>query len=79
MATIKPAPDNASVQKVTCDMPKCVERRKGRGQQNGRFMFSFEFKPGTVTIQAPCPECGGTHAVMIAIPKEALLSPDFTG
>jgi hypothetical protein len=72
MAGIKSAPDNAAVHKVTCDLPKCLERRKGRGQQNGRFMFSYEFGAGTVTVQVPCPECGGTHSVMIAIPPEAL-------
>ncbi len=72
MATIKPVPDNPAARKVMCDLPKCVERRKGRGQQNGRFMFSYEFSAGAITVTVPCPECGGTHSVMIAIPKEAL-------
>jgi hypothetical protein len=71
MATIKADLSDPQLKKVTCDIPRCMDRRRARHQEHGRFIMSYTFEPGTITIHALCPECGGTHSMQVAIPKEA--------
>ncbi len=76
MAKIQTDPQAALRKKVTCDIPRCAEARKSRGQDNGRWLMSVEFGcdgagvPGTVTITTMCKECGGTHSVTLEIPRK---------
>jgi hypothetical protein len=70
MANIQTDPQVAARRKVTCDVPRCQDARKARGQQNGRWLMTVEFDGcQAVTITTMCKECGGTHSVTLEIPR----------
>ena len=54
--------------RVSCDIPRCVDKRLARGQDNGRFLFTLDFGESTVTVTIQCPECGATHTVTQSLP-----------
>lgn len=59
-------------QKITCDVPSCKKRREERGQENGRYLATVEFNPGTVAVTLICQDCHQTHTIVLPIPLGAL-------
>ena len=60
--------------RVTCDLPACKAERRGRGQENGRWLFNVAFANGTVAVTTRCHECGGVHTVVFPVPHEGVSS-----
>ncbi len=54
--------------RVLCDVPRCLQERAARGQENGRFILSYEWTPEGIVLTLNCPECGGTHTLVLSMP-----------
>jgi len=65
MASIRANGDG--LQRVTCDIPRCVEARHERGQKEGRFLLSYQWGQGTLILVVLCSGCGGTHSITVPV------------
>ena len=73
MARIVDDPNGQGVQRVLCDAPKCAGARAARGEPNGRFMLSYEWRGrGEIVLTLNCPECNRTHTLTL---QQALRVP----
>jgi len=59
----------SEVVRKTCTVPRCLERRRKRGQTNGQFLFAYRWTERGIIIELPCPECGTNHQIEIAKPE----------
>jgi len=57
-------------ERKVCTVPRCLEIRKARGQENGRFLFAYRWTQDSIIIDTICSECGTVHSVEIVIPKK---------
>ena len=59
----------AEIIRKTCTVPRCLERRRKRGQESGQFLFAYHWTDHSIVIELPCPECGTNHQIEIAKPE----------
>ena len=64
------ATEQSGGQRITCDVPACVRKRNERDQDNGRFLVKLSWGKATLSLTVCCPECGGTHTIILPIPIE---------
>ena len=60
----------SSSERKVCTVPRCLETREARGQENGRFLFAYRWTETSIIIDTICSECGTVHSVEIVIPKK---------
>lgn len=53
-----------------CTVPRCLEARRARGQENGRFLLAYRWTKTSIIIDTICSECGTVHSVEIVIPSK---------
>lgn len=45
----------------TCEIPRCLKKRRARGQLNEQFLFSYVWTKTGIIIELPCPGCKTNH------------------